>query len=121
MAEVVKAYQASLDRFVAIKLLHPMVAADEQFLTRFRREAKAVAALRHPHIVQVHDFGADGNRYYMVMEHVEGQTLKTRLDELRQKNQAMPLADVDRIIAQIADALDYAPPTRCYPPGRQAG
>ena len=108
MAEVLKAYQPSLDRYVAIKLLHPMVASDEQFLTRFRREAKAVAALRHSHIVQVYDFGADGDRYYMVMEHVEGQTLKTRLDELRHKNQAMPLANVSRIISQIADALDYA-------------
>jgi serine/threonine protein kinase len=108
MAEVLKAYQASLDRYVAIKLLHPMVAADEQFLTRFRREAKAVAALRHAHIVQVHDFGADGDRYYMVMEYVEGQTLKHRLDQLRREHQAMPLPEVARIISQVADALDYA-------------
>src|SRR5574341_2101877 len=72
MAEVFKAYQPSLDRYVAIKLLHAPLAADPDFLTRFQREAKAVARLRHPNIIQVYDFDSEGTSYYMVMESVEG-------------------------------------------------
>lgn len=108
MAAVFKAYQSTLDRDVAIKVLHPIVASDEKFLARFRREAKAAAALRHPHIVQVYDFGNDGDRYFMAMEYVGGSSLKQRLDDLRAQNQRMPLEDAVRIITQIADALHYA-------------
>jgi serine/threonine protein kinase len=70
MAAVFKAYQPTLDRYVAVKVLHPLVAADETFLARFRREANAAGNLHHPHIVQVYDFGNDDDRYYMVMEYV---------------------------------------------------
>ncbi|MGH9202265.1 MAG: protein kinase domain-containing protein, partial [Vicinamibacterales bacterium] len=56
MAEVYKAYQPSLDRYVAIKVMHTFLADDKDFLIRFEREAKVVATLRHPNIVQVHDF-----------------------------------------------------------------
>ncbi len=108
MAVVYKAYQPALDRYVAIKVLHPMVAADEKFLARFRREARAVAALRHPNIVQIHDFGHEGDCYYMVTEFVEGQTLKDRLETTREVEERLPPEEVVRIIRQIADALDYA-------------
>jgi serine/threonine protein kinase len=108
MAAVFKAYQQTLDRYVAVKILHPLVAADETFLARFRREARAVAALRHPHIVQVYDFGNDGDRYYMAMEYVEGLTLKQRLEALRQAGECMPVGEAVRIAIQVADALAYA-------------
>jgi len=108
MAVVYKAYQPALYRYVAIKVLHPMVAADDKFLARFRREARAVATLRHPNIVQIHDFGHEGDCYYMVTEFVEGQTLKDRLETTREAETRLPPEEVVRIIRQIADALDYA-------------
>ena len=67
MAEVYKAYQPGLDRYVAVKLMHSFLAEDKDFLARFQREAKLVASLRHPNIVQVHDFDTEGGMYYMVM------------------------------------------------------
>ncbi len=108
MATVYKAHQPSLDRYVAIKVLHPFVAAEEEFLGRFHREARNVAALRHPHIVQIHDFGSKNDLYYMVMEFIDGQTLKARLEELDDSGWLMTLEEACRIAEQVADALDYA-------------
>lgn len=110
MAEVYKAYQQSLDRYVAIKVLHPFLAEEEGFLARFQREAKAVAALRHPNIVQVFDFDYDAERgiYYMVMEYIDGPSLKVRLRELAERGERLPLNEVVRIGSAVADALDYA-------------
>src|SRR3989304_8240205 len=78
MAEVYKAYQASLDRYVAIKLMHTFLADEKEFLTRFEREAKVVATLRHPNIVQMLDFDVDNGVYYMVMEVISGAAVKAR-------------------------------------------
>lgn len=108
MAEVFKAYQPALDRYVAIKVLHPMVATDTQFLARFQHEARAVAKLRHGHIVQVYDFGSEGNTYYMVMEFIDGQTLKARLRDLKEAGQTMSLEEAQGIIQAVAEALEYA-------------
>src|SRR5512136_3342903 len=87
MAEVYKAYQPGLDRYVAIKLMHAFLAEDKDFLARFQREAKLVAGLRHPNIVQVHDFDVEGGLSYMVMEYIDGETLKSRLQHLEEQNQ----------------------------------
>ncbi|UCC64481.1 MAG: serine/threonine protein kinase, partial [Anaerolineae bacterium] len=108
MAEVYKAYQPALDRYVAVKVLHPIVATDEQFLLRFQREARAVATLRHQHIVQIFDFGNEGKTYYMAMEYVDGQTLKQKLKALNSEGEVMPLEEAARITEQVALALDYA-------------
>ncbi|MDY7039871.1 MAG: serine/threonine-protein kinase, partial [Chloroflexota bacterium] len=108
MAEVFKAYQPALDRYVAVKILHSMVATDEQFLARFQNEARAVAKLRHGHIVQVYDFGSADNIYYMVMEFIDGQTLKARLRDLKDAGQTMSLDETQRIIQAVASALEYA-------------
>jgi len=110
MAEVYKAYQPGLDRYVAIKVLHSFLADEENFLARFQREAKAVAALRHPNIVQVHDFDHDQERniYYMVMEFIDGPSLKVRLQQLVARGEFMPLDEAVRIVAAVAEALDYA-------------
>ncbi|MFB0534912.1 MAG: protein kinase, partial [Anaerolineae bacterium] len=66
MARVYKSIQPALERYVAVKLLHPSVATNEDFLARFQREAKAAASLRHPNIVQIFDFGHQDEFYYMV-------------------------------------------------------
>ncbi len=108
MAEVYKAYQPSLDRYVAIKLMHSFLADDQDFLGRFQREAKAIGRLRHPNIVQVHDFDYADGLYYMVMEFIDGYTLKTRLIELANQNKMLPLREAMRITRDVAAALDYA-------------
>ena len=107
-ASVYKAYQPRLDRYVAVKVLHPHLVEGEDFLARFEREAKAVARLRHPHIIIVHDFDVEDNTYFMVMEFIEGQSLKERMEELTAAKVHMPLAEVQRIIDDVASALDYA-------------
>src|SRR5213083_3620973 len=82
MSTVYRAFDTVLERQVAIKLLHREIAADSDQLERFRREARAVAQLSHPHIVGVIDAGEDENRPYIVFEYVEGQTLKERIRDL---------------------------------------
>jgi serine/threonine-protein kinase len=110
MAEVYKAYHASLDRYVAIKLLHPFLADDKEFKDRFEREAQNIAKLRHPHIVQVFDFDFDesGESYYMVMELIEGQTLKDVLGDITATGERIPLERAIEITRQSAQALSYA-------------
>ena len=105
MAEVYKGQHIRLDRMVAIKILHPFLAEDEGFVVRFEREARIVATLRHPNIVQVFDFDHSGEFeiYYMVMEYIDGSTLKDRLQD-------GPLNpdDIGRLGISLAMALDYA-------------
>ena len=79
MGEVYKARDTRLDRDVAIKVLPEAVANDADRLARFEREAKAVAALSHPNILAVHDTGTDAGRAFVVMELLEGETLRERL------------------------------------------
>jgi tRNA A-37 threonylcarbamoyl transferase component Bud32 len=109
MATVYKAYQPALERYVAVKVIHEqLVADDEQFLKRFRREAKAVASLRHPNIVQVFDFGTEDDVSYMVMEYLEGTTLKAELNALVERGETMPLEEAQRIFRTLASALEHA-------------
>jgi len=110
MAEVYKAYHPDLDRHVAIKVLHPFLAEEENFLARFQREAKIVAAFRHPNIVQVYDFefSAEDDVYYMVMEFIDGPSLKARLEEMAREGQRFSQEEAIRIVTAVADALDYA-------------
>jgi len=102
MASVYKAYQPALDRFVAIKVLTPQRAAQENFSERFVREAKAVAALNHPNILPIIDFGQQDEHTYIVMKYVSGGTLSDRL------KQPIDLLTTARLIKQIAAALDHA-------------
>jgi len=105
MSEVYKGQHAQLDRMVAVKVLHPFLAGEEGFVTRFKREARIVATLRHPNIMQVYDFDYNDalDIYYMVMEYIDGPTLKTRMSE-----GLLPQEEAVRIGIAIADALDYA-------------
>ncbi|HEV2581982.1 MAG TPA: FHA domain-containing serine/threonine-protein kinase, partial [Ktedonobacteraceae bacterium] len=103
MATVFKAYQPTLDRYVAVKVLPAYHARDPVFVKRFVQEARAVAKLQHAHIVPIHDYGEQENITYIVMEYVEGGTLKDRL-KLRQLT---VLEAVDFII-QGAEGLGCA-------------
>jgi serine/threonine protein kinase len=102
MAMVFKAYQPTLDRYVAIKVLPTHYARDPVFVKRFEREARSVARLAHPNIVQIHDFGEQDNITYIVMEYVDGGTLKDRL------KRALPVAEVADFIIQAAEGLECA-------------
>ena len=108
MAIVYKGYQPSLDRYVAIKVMSHNLAGDRTFIERFQREAASVAQLRHHNIVQMYDFDIHEDISYMVMEYIEGQTLKERLIDLNQQQQRLPIAETVQIVSNIAAALDYA-------------
>jgi serine/threonine-protein kinase len=110
MAEVYKAYHASLDRYVAVKILHPFLSEDPEFKERFEREARNVAQLRHPNIVQVYDFDVEPQRmlYYMVMEYINGPTLRNRLMQLRFEGENFTTSEAIRITRDLASALAYA-------------
>lgn len=104
MATVYKAKCSVLNRIVAIKILKPEFANDEEFVRRFRREAQAAASLSHPNIVGIYDVGEEDGLYYIVMEYVEGITLK----EYIKQNFPIPIADVLEMGIQICDALECA-------------
>lgn len=106
-ADVFKA-QAPGQPFVAIKILHSSMAAEEDFVRRFEREAVIISKLDHPNIVKVFDFVAASQRPYMVMEYVEGETLEARLRRLRQQSAVLPIEEVVRIVERLAEAIDYA-------------
>jgi len=104
MGVVYRAYQPSLNRYVAIKVLPPTLAFDRELVERFLREARSAARLRHPNIVVIHDVGQQGGLYFIVMELIEGHTLA----HLIQRQGALPLDRTVRIVQQVANALDYA-------------
>ena len=81
MGEVYKGRDTRLDRTVAIKVLPGHVAADPELRLRFEREAKTISSLSHPHICTLHDIGQEGDIAFLVMEHLEGETLEARLCE----------------------------------------
>jgi eukaryotic-like serine/threonine-protein kinase len=102
MAAVFKAYQPTLDRYVAIKVLPAYHAQDPVFVKRFEQEARSVAKLAHPNIVQIHDFGEQDNITYIVMEYVDGGTLKDRL------KRPITVPEAADCIIQAAEGLDCA-------------
>jgi len=113
MAEVWKAFDPRLQRYVAIKFLHSMLSGDPTFIKRFLQEAQAVASLHHPNIVQIYDFEtpAPGNEdapAYMVMDYIEGQTLGEYMRGNVQSGIFLPPADLLSLFYSISDAIDYA-------------
>ena len=108
MAQVYRAYHPTLDRYVAIKVLRSDLIDDQEFLARFSREARSVAALRHPNIVQVFDFDVQDDHYFMVMELLEGNTLKAYLNSYRSKGKPIPPNEIARILSDVLKGLSYA-------------
>jgi serine/threonine protein kinase len=108
MASVYKAFQPALDRYVAIKLMHTFLIGEKDFLERFQREARSVARLRHPNIVQVYDFDIEGEAYYMVMEFLQGPSLKDKMADLQAQGDWFSLDEAMLIVRDVAEALDYA-------------
>jgi eukaryotic-like serine/threonine-protein kinase len=103
MSNVFRAHDRLLERSVAIKVLHEQYSADEDYVERFRREARSVAQLAHPNIVTVIDRGEDDGRQYIVFEYVEGENLKGLVS-----HGALPVDQALRYGLQIAGALDFA-------------
>ena len=103
MGEVYCARDTKLDRTVALKILPAELAADQDRLRRFVREAKAASALNHPHVATIYEIGESDNAHFIAMEHVEGQTLAARI-----KGQPLAVNELVEIGGQIADALDEA-------------
>ncbi|MDQ0683230.1 beta-lactam-binding protein with PASTA domain/serine/threonine protein kinase [Streptomyces achromogenes] len=104
MATVYRAVDTRLDRVLALKVMHPALAADAAFVERFIREAKSVARLAHPNVVQVFDQGADGSYVYLAMEYIAGCTLR---DVLRDRGALQPRAALD-ILEPVLAALGAA-------------
>ena len=111
MGEIYRARDARLNRTVAIKVLRPHFAADPEFRDRFDREARVVAALNHPHICTLCDIGAQDGTAFLVMEHLEGDTLADRLAK-----GALPLDQALTFAIEIAGALDKAHRAGGVPP-----
>jgi serine/threonine-protein kinase len=103
-AAVYKAHDPSLNRDVALKVLHPYWSNDPGFVTRFQREAQAAAGLHHPHIVPVYETGGVEGQLYIAMAYLPGRTLR----DLLAAESALPLGRAIPILSQVAEALDYA-------------
>src|SRR5712691_704100 len=119
MARVYRAHQENLDREVAVKVLPPWYATDRNFVDRFNLEARLIARLSHPNIVTIHDFSEQDGHLYIVMQLVDGGTLKHLLDSLRdsssignqngQENSGtVNIMQTNSIFQQLASALSYA-------------
>lgn len=104
MAIVYRAVDTLLGRTVAIKMLRPQYAGDEEFVNRFRQEAQAAARLSHPNIVNLYDVGMTENEYYIVMEYVDGPTLK----DLIVDRAPLPIQEAVQLTSQICEALEHA-------------
>jgi len=104
MSTVFRARDSQLERRVALKILHQRYAEDPEYLERFRREARAVARLSHPNIVNVIDRGDDGGRQYIVFEHVEGENLK----EFVQRTGPLPVRRALELVLPVAEGLAFA-------------
>src|SRR5262245_15541099 len=103
MATVFKAYHPSLDRYVAIRVLHPAFKANPQFFERFKREARIVANLEHPNIIPVYDFDEFQGEPYLVMRFAEGSTMKTEME-----SQPLAPAQILHLMRPVCQAVAYA-------------
>jgi serine/threonine protein kinase len=108
MAEVYLGTHLSLDRPVAIKVLHSFIESDPELLDRFQREAKAVAGLRHSNIVQVFDFDTYDGHPYIVMEYLKGPSLSTYLQALHKNEMKLSLEQIGKLLKSLVAGLDYA-------------
>ncbi|HET6595216.1 MAG TPA: protein kinase [Anaerolineales bacterium] len=108
MGEVYVGTHLRLDRLVTVKVMHSYIEGDSELQSRFEREAKVIAALRHPNIVQVFDFDIAEGHPYIVMEYLRGPSLASYLRELHSRKEHLQPAQIARLLGIIATALDYA-------------
>ena len=111
MATVYRAVQSPLERTVAVKVLHPHLTSQTDFRERFLREAKAVASLRHDHIVQIYDYDVQDGICYIALEYLDGLSLEEKLHRMQEQNDEPTPLPVDQALEiglEIADALSYA-------------
>ena len=108
MAEVYLGTHLTLDRAVAVKVMHNYIETDPELQARFEREAKVVAGLRHPNIVQIFDYDTAEGHPYIVMEYLVGPSLAVYLRELHKRSQRLEPIQIARLLITIATALDYA-------------
>ena len=104
MANVYLAYDTILDRRVAVKVLRGDLSNDEKFVRRFQREALSASSLSHPNIVEMYDVGEDNGLYYIVMDYIEGKTLK----QLIKKRGSLTLSEAIDIMLQLTDGISHA-------------
>ncbi|MCA9649786.1 MAG: protein kinase [Myxococcales bacterium] len=96
------------EKLAAVKVIHPHLAAEPEFVEMFLDEARIAARLHHPHVVEIHDLGDDDGVYYMVMEYVEGETLASMLRQLRKSGEHLPLSAVLQVVADACEGLAAA-------------
>ena len=112
MARVFRATDTTLDRDVAVKILHDHLSDDETFRARFEREAKFLASFNHPNVIQIYDFAVKKQPHhylcYMVMSYLPGDTLKDIMDKQQSQESTLPAQRVLSIVEDLAAALDYA-------------
>lgn len=108
MSTVYKATDPNLKRVVAVKMIHPHLSSNPDFVQRFEEEAAAVAQLRHHGIIQVYDFNKDDDVYYMVLEFVAGETIQDHLKRLNDEGRRLSISKAVEYMADICDAVDYA-------------
>jgi len=108
MGSVYRGYDTTLQRDVAIKVMHPHFARQPNFQERFLQEARTAARLNHPGIVQIHDFGSHRSQLYIVMKFIPGANLEEMLRDLHNHGRWIPLGEAVNLIRQVALALDYA-------------
>ena len=108
MGEIYKASHPTLERDVAIKVIHTHKASDPHIVDRFQREAKVIATLRHPGIIQIFDFDVEDEAFYMVMEFVPGESLAQRLSNLQIQGKLFPLPEIVQLFQAITEAVAYA-------------
>lgn len=108
MGLVFEGVQESLDRSVAIKFLYPHLSDDEQFRERFEREARAIARLDHPNIVRVLDFGTEGQMHFMILDYIDGVSLRDHLIRVQADGLTLRTETVASITQQVGSALTFA-------------
>jgi hypothetical protein len=108
MSAVYKANDPNLRRVVAVKIIHPHLSSDPEFVRRFEEEAASVAQLRHSNLIQVYDFNHDEDTYYIVFEFVPGESIQARLKRMKMAERPMDIAEAVEIVAKTADGLQYA-------------
>ncbi len=103
IAVVYKGYHREIDRFLAIKVLRPHYSTDQEFIERFKLEARVIARLQHPHIVPLYDYGSEDDIWYLATAYIQGGSLADLIAA-----GPIPLRQIDKILREVASALDYA-------------